>query len=62
MVRPSYSVLFSFSQAASASSLLANRTVPKPLLCGDARSQRQQEERREKDRETQQAGHSKLDE
>lgn len=52
MVRPSYSVLFSFSQAASASSLLANRTVPKPLLCGDARSQRQQEERREKDRDT----------
>lgn len=33
MVRLSYSVLFSFSQAASASSLLPNRTVPKPLLC-----------------------------
>lgn len=31
MVRPSYSVLFSLLQAASASSLLLNRTVPKPL-------------------------------
>jgi hypothetical protein len=33
IVRPSYSELFSFSQAASASSLVLKRTVPKPLRC-----------------------------
>jgi hypothetical protein len=31
IVLPSYSLLFSFAQAASASSLLLKRTVPKPL-------------------------------